>query len=455
MRRRVFAWCLLLILFILCAPSVARALTFRVCVKPPNVPPGVNQWAYDLGAATVWTTKSHVEFAQKAQGHAVYIYDPYVAPESVRLLPIPYNKLKCPPPPRPEPAKAKEEKKAPPEEKKEAAPAKASEGSKAPPVQKDEQANVIPFGAKKRPERPPEKPRASPPPPQGVLSNEPLLPSTSTLPKRDEVHPPKCVDEQCTMVDRGGALPELQHRQGRPLVSAVPCEQTKDGCTGKGDGAGKNKALTPIERMVRELTIASAMLNGEFHHDLARKDGKRFGIIGGDNEDGVDSAVVQAAAAITQVASAVLVGQAEKFAKKLEEACAKKAPLILQGAEELSKETAELLAKQYGVDIAAALEQNGAIGAYEVMSQFTKNLGGSYQAHHLLEKAMAGRWGLTKEFDKIPSVILTEANHKKITKRLKELTPNVRDVKELWKHYQDAYVDDPHWIEAIKPFFVK
>ena len=189
MRRRIFAWCLPLILF-LCTPSVARALTFRVCVIPPDVPPGVNQWSYELGSASVWTTRNRAQFTQRAQGHAIYIYDPYVAPESVRLLPIPYNKLKCPPPPpRPESAKAEEEKKAPPEEKKEAAPAKASEGSKPPPIQKDEQANAIPPGAKKMPERPPTSPRASPPPPEGVLSNEPLLPSTSTLPKRDEVHP--------------------------------------------------------------------------------------------------------------------------------------------------------------------------------------------------------------------------------------------------------------------------
>ncbi|MDI1434410.1 hypothetical protein [Polyangium sorediatum] len=450
MLRRVFAWCLLPILLVLCAPSVARALTFRVCVKPPNVPPGVNQWAYDLGAATVWTTKSQVEFTQKAEGHAVYIYDPYVGPESVRLLPIPYNKLKCPPPPpRPEPAKV------PAEEKKAAAPAKASEGSKPPPVQKDEQANAIPSGAKKMPERPPTSPRPSPPPPEGVLSNEPLLPSTSTLPKRDEVHPPKCVDEQCTLVDRGGALPELQHRQGRPLVSAVPCAQTKDGCTGKGDGAGKNKALTPIERMVRELTIASAMLNGEFNHDLSRKDGKRFGIIGGDNEDGVDNAIVQAAAAITQIASGVLIGQAETFAKKLEEACAKKAPLILQGAEELSKETAELLAKQYGVDIAVGLEQNGAIGAYEVMRKFTENLGGSYQAHHILEVAMADKLRFAKNLDKLPAVILTEAKHKEITRLLNQVRPPVINRKTVWKLYEDVYKDYPHWLEAIKPYFGK
>ncbi|TKD10300.1 hypothetical protein [Polyangium fumosum] len=448
MLRRVFAWCLPLLLFILCAPSVVHALTFRVCVIPPDVPPGVNQWSYELGSASVWTTRDRAQFTQRAQGHAIYIYDPYAAPKSVRLLPIPYNKLKCPPPPpRPEPAKV------PAEEKKEAAPAKESEGPKTPPIQKDEQANVLPPGVKKMPERPPEKPKSSPPPPEGVLSNEPLLPSQGVLPKRDEVHPPKCVDEHCTLVDRGGALPELQHRQGRPLVSAVPCEQTKDGCQGKGNGKGKPK--TRLEEIARELAIASAIANGEMNADLSRKDGKQFGVIGGTNEDGVDNPIVQAAVATAAIASGVVLGQADKFVKKLEEACAKKAPLLLQGTEELSKETAEFLAKQYGADIAAALEQNGAIGAYEVMKKFTDNLGGSYQAHHLLEKAMAGRWGLTKELDKIPSVILTEAKHKNITKKLKELTPSARDLKELWKHYQDAYVDNPHWLDAIKPYFVK
>ncbi|WP_282420746.1 hypothetical protein [Polyangium sp. 15x6] len=240
---------------------------------------------------------------------------------------------------------------------------------------------------KKMPERPPEKPRAAPPPPQGVLSNEPQLPSEGVLPKRDEVHPPKCVDEQCTMVDRGGALPELQHRQGRPLVSAVPCEQTTEGCKGRGTGKGKPK--TRLEEIAQELAIAAAIANGELNADLSRKDGKQFGIIGGTNEDGVDNPIVQAAVATAAIASGVLLGQADKFAKKLEEACAKKAPLILQGTEELSKETAEFLAKQYGADIAHALEQNGAIASYEIMREFTKNLGGSYQAHHILEKDIA------------------------------------------------------------------
>ncbi|MDC3988618.1 hypothetical protein [Polyangium jinanense] len=447
MLRRVFAWCLPLLLLVLCVPSLARA-EIRVCVRLPGHPK-MDQWALS-GSATVMTQSWQV-FTAKTNGLTTFAYDPWAPPENVRFLPPPYNKLQCPkPPPRPEPAPAKSAPKDPAEENKAgAAPAaEASEPPKPPPA-KEEQAEVVPPGVKKMPERPPEKPRPSPPPPQGVLSNEPLLPSESTLPKRDEVHPPKCVDEHCTLVDRGGALPERVFRPGAPLSSVASCEQTKEGC--KGDG----KPKTRLEEIAQELAIAAAIANGELNADLSRKGGKRFGIIGGTNEDGVDNPIVQAAVATAAIASGVLLGQADKFAKKLEEACAKKAPLIIQGTEELSKETAEFLAKQYGADIAHALEQNGAIGAYEVMSKFTKDLGGAYQAHHLLEKAMAGRWGLTKELDKIPSVILTEAKHKEITNRLKALTPRARDLKELWRNYQDAYANYPHWLEAIKPYFFK
>ncbi|MDI1475917.1 hypothetical protein [Polyangium sp. y55x31] len=145
------------------------------------------------------------------------------------------------------------------------------------------------------------------------------------LPKRDEVHPPKCLDEHCTLVDRGGALPERVSRPGAPLSSVASCEQTKEGCKGKG------KPKTRLEEIALELAIASAIANGEMNADLARKDGKQFGVIGGSNEDGVDNPIVQAAVATAAIASGVLLGQADKFVKKLEEACAKKAPLILQG----------------------------------------------------------------------------------------------------------------------------
>ena len=58
--------------------------------------------------------------------------------------------------------------------------------------------------------------------------------------------------------------------------------------------------------------------------------------------------------------------------------------------------------------------------------------------------------------DKVPSVILTDAEHKAVTAELRVDTAGVEDVKQLWAAYQRAYAKHPaHWLEAIKPYFVK
>ncbi|MDI1427976.1 hypothetical protein [Polyangium sorediatum] len=454
MLRRVFVGCVVAVMVLLCRMPGAFAQTpVEVCWKPSGLPPGVNTFAVieeKTGGALV-ILHAH-EFWKQAERRVVLRYNPNLGPESLARIPSKARPPGCTPPPpkKPEaPAAKAPAPAAPPAPPPKETPKEEKKADAAESVEE----RVEERRAPERKEEPPKVSRESILPREGVLRQE------SVLPKRDEVHPPKCVDAECSHVDRGGALPELQHRHGRPLVSVVPCEQTKEGCKGKGDGTGKGKALTPLERIVRELAIASAMLNGEFNHDLARKDGKRFGIIGGDDEDGVDNAVVQAAAAITQIASGVLIGQAEKFAKKLEEACAKKASILLQGAEEVSKETAELLAKQYGRAIAEALEQNGAIGPYKTMREFTRGLEGDFQAHHILEKAMGRDLRITKELDNIPSVILTKEHHKKITDALDEarkqmvrqngnLTPQG-----LWKVYKRVYKAHPHWLDAIRPYF--
>ncbi|TKD03761.1 hypothetical protein [Polyangium fumosum] len=431
-----------------------------ICAHPHG--PAHDEWTYDFSGNPVLGPAAR----QLVTCHDVlplFVFDPRADLKNRAWIPIQFHDkawtCEPPPPPKqkpaPPPAPAKKQD-PPPKEKADGDEGGGGKGGGGGGGGGDDSDSIEKRVEKHRIRResPPDR-ESTPQDPRSkdmVLPKEGVLSKEGVLPPRDEVHPPKCVDESCTLVDRGGALPEHAFRSGAPVMSVGSCRQTEGGC--KGDGTGKGKALTPLERMVRELAIASAMLNGEFNHDLARKDGKRFGIIGGDDEDGVDNAIVQAAAAITQVASAVLVGQAEKFAKKLEEACAKKAPLILQGAEEISAETAELLAKKYGVDIAAALEQNGAIGAYDVMKKFTDGLGGAYQAHHLLEKAMGGELRLTaKQLDKIPSVILTEAQHKEITKLLNAKRPARKTREALWQMYEEVYEPFPHWLKAIKPYF--
>ncbi|MDC3959041.1 hypothetical protein [Polyangium jinanense] len=71
---------------------------------------------------------------------------------------------------------------------------------------------------------------------------------------------------------------------------------------------------------------------------------------------------------------------------------------------------------------------------------------------------MGRELGLTKkQLDKIPSVILTEAQHKRITTLLNDarqrLPPTSKE--NVWKVYEEVYEDFPHWLAAIKPYFVK
>ena len=105
--------------------------------------------------------------------------------------------------------------------------------------------------------------------------------------------------------------------------------------------------------------------------------------------------------------------------------------------------------------LADAMNKSGAIGEYSVMAKFTDGMGGRVQAHHILEVQMAKRLKLGNT-DKMPSVILTDAEHKAITAKLKTAeTAKARSAQELWDVYRKAYHDHPDWLEAIKPYLMK
>ena len=146
----------------------------------------------------------------------------------------------------------------------------------------------------------------------------------------------------------------------------------------------------------------------------------------------------------------------------LVDALKKKTPLILKGGGKVAEEAAEKFVesqikqhKDAGRHIVAdALNKNGAIGEYSVMKKFTDKLGGQVQAHHLLEKHMAEKFRLGNT-DRIPSVVLTEAQHKAITADLKLATGGAENLTQLWQGYQKAYAKHPDWLEAIKAYFIK
>ena len=89
----------------------------RVCTRPPNIPKRLQSWAYSVGG-TPLLEEWQIQIA-KQNGLGVYVFDPDAPPESVKILPIPYNLLQCPARPKPPPVVAKAPKK--PEAKKVAA----------------------------------------------------------------------------------------------------------------------------------------------------------------------------------------------------------------------------------------------------------------------------------------------------------------------------------------------
>jgi hypothetical protein len=212
---------------------------------------------------------------------------------------------------------------------------------------------------------------------------------------------------------------------------------------------------TKADEIGQEMALAAAIATMQMNEDLKRPDGKKNGIVGGKNPDGIDHPAAQIAAA-SVVLIATIGSQSETFKKTLEEAIEKRAPFLIRTIDDLSEEAAKALAKEYGPAIADALNKVGGIGPYKVWKKFTECYGGHWQAHHLVEDQMFKRFRQLRKIspaDEAPSVILTEAQHKAITKKLGTLTTNAQDLKGLWNAYKKAYAEHPEWLDAIRSYF--
>ncbi|UQA55509.1 hypothetical protein [Polyangium aurulentum] len=431
-----FLWSFCLSLLVLLSARAAAAggdgfTEIRVCVRDPRLKPTVGEWVYSMSSSDILTTTDEARFRSQSEGKTRFVYDP-AAPESNNIfLPIPYNKLECPayvlpvkpkappPPPKPEGKKGKDE---------------DGDGDGKPAVKKREKAEGPP--PKSKPQDVEEEIHHQKRPPRERKPEEEVLPQAKVLP------PPERLPEEKP------TLPVVQKsRKPRPMVAA--CGECKG--NGKGDKPGATK--TAADEIGQEMAITAAILTQNMNEDLHRPDGKKNGIIGGQNPDGINVPAAQI------VASAVLIGTAvgiPGFRKKLMEAIRKKTPFILE-IKDLSEEAAEAIAKEHGAHIADALNKVGAIGPYRLMKKFTERLKGDWQAHHILEDSMFRKF--KKQLgdpDRGPSVILTKAQHKEITAKLLEAkTQSAETTAQLWERYKEAYEDYPHWLDAIKSYFEK
>lgn len=458
--------CLVLAVFATNALAGGSPYVIRVCLIPPELKgKGTgNGWFYDPNGGGVRTGLKREEMQKLNTSQVLYIYDPDAPADNTKFLPVKYAKLPCDP--------------KPPKAAAPATPSAKPSATPAPPAgvvvqgEAPKPADKPPAAAEKR-----EKKEDAAGPPMMFFVNKPPPPEpVPPLPPGGVTeHWPQSVLPFVKRVPE--AEPHVLPADGVTAKWPDHVLPNKGESTGSGDGSGdgtskvatgKEPKKTEPERVLEELVYAGAILNGQLNEDTHSPDGKRYGILGGKNPDGPNHPAAQAAAGAVLVATAVVSLKADTFKKKLVnlyEAAIKKAAaekvemkvaaLTMTEMTDLGKDAAEELAKKCGYGITDALHSNGAIGPYEVMQKFTKELGGRWQAHHILEESMMKKWKLGTP-DLGPSVVLTDAEHKAITARLKAAgTQEAKNIQKLWKAYQEAYVDHPDWLEAIKKYFFK
>ena len=448
-------WAVLLVLF----AGHARAqqvnyVAIHVCVRPPTVPVTVEAWTFVNDANSYTVRIPPKDFTKQANGLPIYVYDPFAPPDSVKLYPVKFNKLVCPPPPQlPKPPEA--EKKEEQEKDKKASTPSGGVALPAPPAEEEK---------KKAPEKkadPDEPPPGvirliAPPPPEDVHSLPPKGGVTESWPSSVlpfKASPPETMVLPTVKVCGGGVLP----------FKGAACHKDEEETVAKGGDPtkkGKGEAKTAFEKFAESIALGGGLLNLQLGEDIHDKDGSKYGVPGGKNKDGIQSATAQAVAGSLMLAAVVI--SAGGFDKKVYEALAKGTPILLRGGGKVAEDAAEKLIQdaiakhgQHAVeDLAAALAKNGAIGEYSVMAKFTKGLGARWQAHHILEVAIAKDLKIMAT-DRLPAVILSEAEHKAMTKRLAALTRDTEGVEELWAAYQKAYKEHPTWLAAIRKYFEK
>ena len=229
----------------------------------------------------------------------------------------------------------------------------------------------------------------------------------------------------------------------------------------------------------RNLQYPASIANGTTDSTVD-PNGARHGVLGGQNEDGPDILFAQAIHGTFSIIQNPFKSTKE-FVEAITTAVSQKRTAVILDPKVLTKEIAEKLAENpseaevkqaikgeivesYGKAMGPSLAEAGVIMPYSRAQVFTRGWEGKLQAHHLLEANMAEKTMLkldAKAINDIPAIVLSEAEHKEITKSLNEararILPGVNlenmQPHDLWKVYQEVYAKNPAWLDAIKHYF--
>ena len=231
---------------------------------------------------------------------------------------------------------------------------------------------------------------------------------------------------------------------------------------------GKGPPLSTFETFARNWALGAALVNMDTSGDPKNPQGDRHGMVNGTNVGGWSFPALQLGLSAIQVITAVGVPSKE-FVEKIAAATKGGQRVIINGTDKATLKMADELVEKAGqYEVAKGLQEISAVLPFKLGQKFTAGLESKFQAHKIFEKQafehfkdILGKDGLNEAIEKAPSVILTDAEHQVITKKLndfwrdvakqrriaKEYKVSQKDLREL---YQRVYRDQPHWLQAIE-----
>lgn len=218
---------------------------------------------------------------------------------------------------------------------------------------------------------------------------------------------------------------------------------------------GKGPPLTTWEDFLRQLSLAGSLASGDVSGQVDHPDGNRHGATTGQNVGGFSFPPLQAGYALLQILSATGTNAKSFVDDIINNAKRGQRTWIKEVNKDVLDAADELIKKHTPYPMAKGLQEMGTIMPYELGAKFTKGLGSKLQAHKIFEKRALEHLHGRKDFDKLPSVILTDAEHKVISDKLaiawrgQENTMTKEQLREI---YKAVYAAHPEWLLAIESY---
>jgi hypothetical protein len=223
---------------------------------------------------------------------------------------------------------------------------------------------------------------------------------------------------------------------------------------------GTGPQLSVFEQIARGLSLAGALAQGDTSGNAKDPNGHRNGSPTGKNVGGFSFPLLQAGVGAFHLFSAAGV-KPKDFIDIVNAASKKGQRGLIEKADKEGLELADKLIKENQLfPMAKGLQEMQTVMPFEMASKFTQGLGNKFQAHKIFERQALKKWkGSDAGFEKLPSVVLTEAEHREVTRLLdvewqkllkRKGKGELVTTDELRDLYKKAYVDYPHWLEIIE-----